>query len=202
GVVDVHGGVHILVNNAGVTVTASFEDHSLEDWEWIMGINFWGVLHGCKLFLPHLKAADEAHIVNLSSLFGLQGMPLQTSYCASKFAVRGLSESLWIELRQHGIGVTSVHPGGVRTSIARSARVVGDEAEQDKSTAIALIDNSRVSPEQCAKMIVGAIKRNKPRLLVAPETHLIESLKRLAPTLPLRLIESGYARGMHRRGGS
>ena len=106
-VVAQHGGVNILVNNAGVTVTAPFEHHSLEDFEWIVGINLWGVIYGCKFFLPYLQKADEAHIVNLSSLFGLLGVPSQTSYCATKFAVHGFSEALWVELRDQNIGVRS-----------------------------------------------------------------------------------------------
>ncbi|MBW2223895.1 MAG: SDR family NAD(P)-dependent oxidoreductase [Deltaproteobacteria bacterium] len=99
-VVDAHGAVHILVNNAGVTVYASFEEHSIEDLEWILGVNLWGVIYGCKFFLPHLKAAGEGHIVNLSSVFGIIAPPLQTSYVATKFAVRGFSESLRAELAE------------------------------------------------------------------------------------------------------
>ena len=118
-VVAAHGRVELLVNNAGVSVTGTFEEQSLDDWRWIVGVNFWGVVHGCKFFLPHLRRAREAHIVNLSSMFGLIGLPTQSSYCATKFAVRGFSEALWAELRGSGIGVTTVHPGGVRTNIAR-----------------------------------------------------------------------------------
>ncbi|MGE3672806.1 MAG: SDR family NAD(P)-dependent oxidoreductase, partial [Polyangiaceae bacterium] len=97
-VVAAHGGVNILINNAGVAATSAFEEQSLSDYEWLVGINFWGVVYGCKLFLPHLKRADEAHIVNISSMFGLTGIPTQTAYCATKFAVRGFTESLWVEL--------------------------------------------------------------------------------------------------------
>jgi short-subunit dehydrogenase len=186
-----HGAVHVLVNNAGVTVTSPFEEHSLEDWEWIVGINFWGVVYGCKFFLPYLKQADEAHIVNLSSLFGLIGVPTQTSYCATKFAVRGLSEALWVELKDLNIGVTSVHPGGVRTNIAKSARSEGAEL---KSRAIDVIDRFSVSPERCARQIVGAIKKNKMRQLVTRETHFVDVAKRLSAVLPQRLLLAGYRR--------
>jgi NAD(P)-dependent dehydrogenase (short-subunit alcohol dehydrogenase family) len=186
-----HGAVHVLVNNAGVTVTSPFEEHSLEDWEWIVGINFWGVVYGCKFFLPYLKQADEAHIVNLSSLFGLIGVPTQTSYCATKFAVRGLSEALWVELKDLNIGVTSVHPGGVRTNIAKSAR---SEGAALKSRAIDVIDRFSVSPERCARQIVGAIKKNKMRQLVTRETHFVDVAKRLSAVLPQRLLLAGYRR--------
>ena len=187
-----HGAVHILVNNAGVTVTSSFEEHSLEDWEWIVGINFWGVIYGCKFFLPYLKQAGEGHIVNLSSLFGLIGVPSQTSYCATKFAVRGFSEALWTELREHNIGVTSVHPGGVRTNIAKSART---EAEELKTQAVKLIaGRASIPPERCAALIIDAIKHDKMRQLVTKETHLIDVLKRFSPALSQRAVLAGYRR--------
>lgn len=187
-----HGAVHILVNNAGVTVTAPFEEHSLDDWEWIVGINFWGVVYGCKFFLPYLKQVDEAHIVNLSSMFGLIGVPTQTSYCATKFAVRGLSEALWVELKDFNIGVTSVHPGGVRTNIAKSARVAG--GDDLKTRAIDVIDRFSVSPKRCARLIVDAIKKNKMRQLVTRETHLVDVAKRFSHVLPQRLLLAGYRR--------
>ena len=186
-----HGAVHVLVNNAGVTVTAPFEEHSLEDWEWIVGINFWGVVYGCKFFLPYLKQADEAHIVNLSSMFGLIGVPTQTSYCATKFAVRGLSEALWVELKDLNIGVTSVHPGGVRTNIAKSAR---SEAIELKSQAIGVIERFSISPDRCARLIVGAIKKNKMRQLVTRESHFVDVAKRFSQVLPQRLLLAGYRR--------
>lgn len=190
-VIEQHGQVNILVNNAGVTVTSPFESHSLEDFEWIVGINFWGVIYGCKFFLPYLQKADEAHIVNLSSLFGLIGVPAQSSYCATKFAVHGFSEALWVELKDQGIGVTSVHPGGVRTDIAKSARTV---SSAQKDMAINVIDRFSVSPEHCAKQIVGAIKKNKMKQFVTRETHLIAMAKRLSPQLPQRIMVGGYRR--------
>jgi NAD(P)-dependent dehydrogenase (short-subunit alcohol dehydrogenase family) len=189
-----YGKVHVLVNNAGVTVTAEFEQHSLDDWEWIVGINFWGVIYGCKFFLPHLKRAEEAHIVNLSSVFGLLGVPSQTSYCATKFAVRGFSEALWIELKQHNIGVTAIHPAGVRTNIVRSARSYDEEL---KNSAIDLIEKNSVTPERCAELIVSAIKKNKMRQLVTRESYVIDWAKRFAPGLPLRILQTGYQRGLH-----
>jgi NAD(P)-dependent dehydrogenase (short-subunit alcohol dehydrogenase family) len=186
-----HGGVNILVNNAGVTVAAPFEQHSLEDFEWIVGINLWGVIYGCKFFLPYLQKAEEAHIVNLSSLFGLLGVPSQTSYCATKFAVHGFSEALWVELRDQGIGVTSVHPGGVRTDIAKSAR---STSSAQMNLAINVIERFSVTPEHCAKLIVSAIKKNKMKQMVTRETHMIFAAKRLAPQLPQRVMVGGYRR--------
>ena len=122
-VLDQHGSVHILVNNAGVAVKLPFEQQDAEDLEWITGINYWGVVHGCRYFLPHLRRADEAHIVNISSSAGLTGMKDQVSYSATKFAVRGLSESLYVELAGTRVGITCVHPGAVATNILESARM-------------------------------------------------------------------------------
>ncbi|MGZ3439041.1 MAG: SDR family NAD(P)-dependent oxidoreductase, partial [Polyangia bacterium] len=122
-----HEHVHILVNNAGVGVSGTLENQSLDDYEWIVGVNFWGVVHGCKFFIPILKRENEGHIVNVSSIFGLIGLPNFGAYCATKFAVRGFSESLRAELRQYNIGVTSVHPGGVKTDIVRNGRVASDD---------------------------------------------------------------------------
>jgi NADP-dependent 3-hydroxy acid dehydrogenase YdfG len=191
-----YGQVNVLVNNAGVTVTAEFDQHTLEDWEWIVGINFWGVLYGCKFFLPYLKQADEAHIVNLSSVFGIIGVPSQTSYCATKFAVRGLSEALWVELKPLNIGVTSVHPAGVRTNIAKSARAAHEDL---KTQAIDIIERYSVTPERCAKLIVSAIKKNKMRQLVTRESYVIDTMKRISPTLPQRILHYGYTRGVLKR---
>lgn len=188
-----YGKVNVLVNNAGVTITADFEEHSLEDWEWIVGINFWGVVYGCKFFLPYLKRADGAHIVNVSSVFGFLGVPGQSSYCATKFAVRGLSEALWVELKDSGIGVTSIHPAGVRTNIAKAART---KEEGKKAEAINVIERYSVPPERCAHLIVEAIKKNKMRQLVARESYLIDLAKRLAPALPQRILLSGRRRGV------
>jgi NAD(P)-dependent dehydrogenase (short-subunit alcohol dehydrogenase family) len=195
-VVAEYGRVEILVNNAGVTVTADFEQHSLEDWEWILGVNLWGVIHGCKFFLPHLKQAGEAHIVNVSSVFGLIGVPGQSSYCATKFAVRGLSEALWAELKSHGIGVTCVHPAGVRTNIVRSARTA-DEA--DKAQAVEFIDSNSITPERCAQRIVRAIRDNRMRLLDSPTAFVIDTIKRVTPVASQRVIEYGYRRARPKR---
>jgi NAD(P)-dependent dehydrogenase (short-subunit alcohol dehydrogenase family) len=190
-VVGFHGRVHIVVNNAGVAVTDSFEQHSLEDWEWVVGVNFWGVIYGCKFFLPYLKQADEAHIVNVSSIFGWTGVPLQSSYSATKFAVRGLTDALWVELREHGIGVTGVYPGGVRTNIARSSRSV-DPA--NKAYAVASIERHSIEPAQAAQRIVAGIKKKEVRVLITRLAYLIQSAERLSPTLSRYLASRLYKR--------
>jgi NAD(P)-dependent dehydrogenase (short-subunit alcohol dehydrogenase family) len=194
-VVEAHGGVNLLVNNAGVTVNASFVEHSLEDFEWLMGINFWGVVYGCKFFLPHLLSAEEGHIVNLSSLFGLLGVPQQSSYCASKFAVRGFTESLRVELSPTKVGVTSVHPGGIATNIAASSRVADNAQTRAAHARVVRGFKKMVSPDVAAARIVSGIERNKPRILITRETHVADIAKRFLPTdLMSQVMVWGYDR--------
>jgi short-subunit dehydrogenase len=177
-VVAEHREVHILVNNAGVSVLKSFEDHTLDDFHWLMGINFWGVVHGCKFFLPELRRSDEAHIVNISSMFGFVGVPGQSSYCASKFALRGFTESLWAELRDSPVGITSIHPGGVSTGIARTVRVGSEEARNQLEESFVRYGHP---PEDVARAILGGIESDKLRVIVGREAFLADWLKRLFP---------------------
>ena len=193
-VLEAHGGVNILVNNAGVSVSATFENQSIEDFEWLMGINFWGVVYGCKLFLPALLAAEEGHIVNISSVFGLVGVPLQSSYCASKFAVRGFSESLRAELGHTRVRVTSVHPGGVATNIAASTRVRGDEADHQRHARIVRSFKKMLPPEKAAARIVAGIERDRPRVLITRETYLLDFAKRAFPDTASALVTWGFNR--------
>jgi len=172
------GGAQILGNNAGVTVDGGFAEQTWDDWDWIMGINLWGVIYGCRAFLPQLLGANEAHIVNLSSMFGLAGFPAQVSYCTTKYAVRGFSEALYQELRYTPVGLTLVHPGGVKTNIVHAARVRHDDAHQ---RFIEYFEKQAMPPEQAAARIVTAIERGTPRLCIAKETYLADWLKRIAP---------------------
>jgi NAD(P)-dependent dehydrogenase (short-subunit alcohol dehydrogenase family) len=189
-----YGSVHILVNNAGVSVSGPFAEQSLEDFEWLMGINFWGVVYGCKFFLPHLLAASEGHVVNVSSLFGLIGVGQQSSYCASKFAVRGFSESLRAELADSRVGLTSVHPGGIATNIAASTRVSGDEKTRARHSRAIERFKQMMPPEKAAEAIIDGIKRNRARVLITRETHVLDFLKRVAPNGSNALLEWGWKR--------
>jgi NAD(P)-dependent dehydrogenase (short-subunit alcohol dehydrogenase family) len=192
-----HGGAHVLVNNAGVSVAATFEEHTLEDFEWLMGINFWGVVYGCKLFLPQLKAKDEAHIVNISSLFGLIGVPMNSAYCASKFAVRGLSETLRAELADTSVGVTCVHPGGIATNIVKSSRFKEPEGLSGLRQKAERAFERMLSPDVVASRIVRAIRRNSARVLVARETHVLDALKRVAPVLTSEVVARRWRSTAH-----
>jgi short-subunit dehydrogenase len=174
-----------VVNNAGVSVLKSFEDHTLDDFQWLVGINFWGVVHGCKFFLPELRKVDEAHIVNVSSMFGFLGVPGQSSYCATKFAVRGFTESLWAELRDSKIGVTSIHPGGIKTGIAAGVRV---DNEASRTALQDNFDRYGHPPEDVARAIVKSIEKRKFRALVGIEAYAFEWMKRLWPVWTHKLI--------------
>ena len=170
------GGAHIVVNNAGVNLTTSFQHGSIEDWEWIVQINLWGVIYGCKLFLPQLLAKDEAHIVNLSSIFGIVGVPSQSAYCATKFAVKGLTETLHIELQDTAVGVTCVHPGAIATNIIGNGRIDASE----KKMASKLIA-AGMKPARAAEHIVDAIKANKPRLVLGGDARFMDRMARAIP---------------------
>ena len=192
-VVAAHGLAQILVNNAGVTIISSFEDQSLDDFEWIVGVNFWGVVYSCKLFLPQLKAAGEGHIVNLSSLFGIIAPPLQTSYAATKFAIRGFSESLRAELADQNIGVTSVHPGTIQTNILRDAKLA-KTSEALRTNTQRLFDRLGTSPDVVATRVVKAIEYNSPRVLITTETHVADALKRFMPATTDGIVARVYKR--------
>ena len=182
-----HGRVDVLVNNAGVAVAAYLEEHTLEDFEWIVGINFWGVVYGCKFFLPHLKRSDAAYIVNLSSMFGLVGIPGQSSYCATKFAVRGFSEALAAELCDTPVRVMSVHPGGINTNIAKTGRY-SDRHQKSYARVVRFFEKRTMKAERCAEIILRGMQQERSRVLVTPEAHLTDAVTRLFPRLPRRWI--------------
>ena len=183
-----YGRVHLLVNNAGVTVTGEFVNQSLEDFRWIFDVNFWGVVYGCKFFIPQLERAGGGTIVNLSSLFGLVGVPMQSSYCSTKFAVRGLSESLSAELADSKIDVISVHPGGISTNIVKNARTRGEEASRMQGHLERLFETKMMPPEDAARRIIRGVKRGWPRLLITKETYVADAIKRVLPAIPPRVV--------------
>jgi NAD(P)-dependent dehydrogenase (short-subunit alcohol dehydrogenase family) len=177
-----HPGVDILVNNAGVALGGTFEVVSEEDFEWLFSINFWGVVRMTRAFLPLLKQSDDARLVNLSSIFGLISPPGQTAYSASKFAVRGFSNSLRHELQDSHVGVTVVHPGGVATSIADNARVPKDMSpEEIARRKVQAKKGLRMPPAEAGEIIVKGIERRSPRVLVGNDAKLLSLVERLAP---------------------
>lgn len=189
-VLENHGKATHLINNAGVGLMGTFEQISLEDFEWLMGINFWGVIYGCKVFLPVLKQQEAAHIINISSVFGLVAPPEQTAYCSSKFAVRGFTESLRHELAETNVCVSSVHPGGIKTNIARNSRIGKDTPEIYKKQGVEFFDKvARTSPEQAAETILQGIKSENPRILIGKDAYAINYISRLFPKKYLKIIE-------------
>ncbi|MEP9361993.1 SDR family NAD(P)-dependent oxidoreductase [Nocardioides sp. CN2-186] len=179
-VVEQFGRVNLVINNAGVALAGNLEDLEYADMDWIMGINFWGVVHGTKEFLPHLIASGDGHLVNLSSLFGLVSMPGQSMYNAAKYAVRGLSEAVREEMlvAGHPVGVTVVHPGGIKTAIARNARY---SAKEDGEESAKFFDKSlaRMSPERAAEIILRGVETDKARVLVGIDAHAVHQMAKL-----------------------
>jgi short-subunit dehydrogenase len=179
-IIEHHGKINILVNNAGITYQKSFATHTIEDWEKITNINWWGVVYGCHYFLDALTAADEAHIVNLSSMNAFVGLPGQTSYCATKAAVKLLSEAMWAEMAKLDIGVTSVHPGAIKTEMIQATLQNSDDVEAAKRN-YELAQRIGVTAEHVAQRIVRAIEKNQLRIRVGKDAVLLDILKRWFP---------------------
>lgn len=180
------GTVNVIINNAGVSLGGTVEDLSYEDFEWLMSINFWGVVYGTKAFLPYLRESGDGHIVNVSSLFGLMSMPTASAYNASKFAVRGFTESLSEELQVEGapVRVTCVHPGGIDTNIASGGRFTPNKAwglNDADQAAQEFKRLARTSPEDAAGQIIKAILEQRRRLLIGTDAKLVDLLQRVMP---------------------
>ena len=197
-----HGRVTHLINNAGVGLFGAFEHISIDDMRWLMGINFWGVVHGCKVFLPTLLAQPEGHMVNISSVFGFIAPEEQSAYCASKFAVRGFTESLRHEYAGTNLHISSVHPGGVLTDIARNSRLGENTPREWKEQGAKFFDRvAKSTPEQAAETIVAGIKKKSPRILIGKDARAISTFSRLFPKNYLRVIErlAGHKMSLRKR---
>jgi NAD(P)-dependent dehydrogenase (short-subunit alcohol dehydrogenase family) len=180
------GHVNLIFNNAGVALSATVPVMSYDSFRWLMDINFWGVVHGTLAFLPHLKESADGHVINISSVFGLLGIPSQSAYNAAKFAVRGFTDALRTELdiEQCGVSATTIHPGGIRTNIARNARFESAEHEPTIDAEQAAVDFeklTRTTPEKAAQLILGAVEKNKRRALIGPDAHLFDAAARISP---------------------
>lgn len=182
-----HGSVNMIFNNAGVALGSTVEGANYEDLEWIMGINFWGVVYGTKEFLPLIKKTGDGHIINTSSLFGLTAQPTQSAYNSSKFAVRGFTESLRQELdiENSGVSALCVHPGGIRTNIANDARMsesIKSLGMNPEKSAKAFNKLLRMPAEDAAQQILDAVLKNKRRLLIGNDAKAIDIMQRILPT--------------------
>src|SRR3984885_11221899 len=180
-----HPGLNIVVNNAGVALLGQFNEIDQTQMDWLMNINFWGVVHSTRAFLPHLAGRSEAHIVNLSSIFGIIAPPGQTAYAAAKFAVRGFSEALRHELQManSSVKLSVVHPGGVATNIVRNSRAgVGVTDNARRAQSIERFDAvAKTTPKAAALRIITGIEKNQPRILIGNDARFMDLLQRFRP---------------------
>jgi short-subunit dehydrogenase len=183
--ISAHPELNMVVNNAGVALLGTFGEIDQAQMDWLMNINFWGVVHATRAFLPHLAQQREAHIVNLSSIFGIVAPPGQTAYAAAKFAVRGFSESLRHELQlaKSPVRLSVVHPGGVATNIARNSRTgVGMTDNTRRAQTIERFDSfARTTPAAAALRIIQGIEKNQPRILIGSDARFMDLLQRFRP---------------------
>ncbi|MBJ6138461.1 SDR family NAD(P)-dependent oxidoreductase [Marinobacter litoralis] len=200
-VVDYHGKVNLIFNNAGVAMGGTVEDTPLEDYEWILNINLWGVIYGTKAFLPYIKSSgEEGHVVNISSVFGLFSQPTQSAYNTSKFAVRGFTESLRQELdmEKGSVSASCVHPGGIKTNIVKNARMnksvesIGKQASaeemRDQFESLFI-----TTSEKAASVILKGVKSNQRRILIGPDAKLLDVMARALPASYQTLVEKSLA---------
>jgi len=203
-VVEEHfGNVNLVINNAGVAVDGRVEDLGYEHMHWLMNINFWGVVHGTKAFLPLLKKAEDGYLVNISSVFGLIGVPGQSIYNASKFAVRGFTESLRQEMLLEGspVRVSCVHPGGVKTAIARNARAIGQGGEliEQHNLGEMFARVAGTTAAGAAAQIIQGIENNNPRILVGKDARMIDWMQRFLPRKYQQLVAKSTSRATKRK---
>ena len=184
------GRADVVINNAGVSLAATVANMTYDDFEWVMGINFWGVVHGTTAFLPHLIERGDGAIVNVSSVFGLFGVPTQAGYNSAKFAVRGFTEALQQEVADTDVVVTRVHPGGVKTGIVRNGRIL--ETFDDDTDPADMADRFEAqvhtTAERAAEIIVAGIEKRKPRILVGPDAVVLDTMVRLFPVRYQKLM--------------
>lgn len=199
-VVKDHGKVNLIFNNAGVALGNTVEDASYEDYEWIMGINLWGVIHGTKAFLPYLKQTGDGHVINVSSIFGLFSQPTQSGYNMTKFAVRGFTESLRqeLDLDNCGVSATCVHPGGIKTNIAKNARMddsvlklTGGKGSTEKMTQ-QFEQMFVTTPGKAAQVILNAVKRDARRVLIGNDAKATDVMQRLLPQVYQKLVTASF----------
>jgi len=187
-----HPGLNILINNAGVALLGQFNEIEQGQMEWLFNINFWGVVHATRAFLPHLASRSEAHIINVSSIYGIIAPPGQTAYSSAKFAVRAFSESLRHELQvaQSPVRLSVVHPGGISTNIVRNMRMgAGVTDDERRVQAIELFNEfAKTTPKDAALRIIKGIEKNQPRILIGGDARFMDLLQRLRPATYWRVM--------------
>lgn len=184
-ILKVHDHVDILINNAGVSVNEIFETLRLDDFHWLMNINFWGTVYGCKFFLPYLRERESSHIVNVLSNFAITGFPGKSTYCASKAALLGFSNALYTELYGSSVGLSIILPGPVSTEIVKAGR---SATEEQRAREINFMKKNSLNPDHVASRIVDAILKNKYRVRIGGIIYLMDYLVRLFPVLTHKII--------------
>lgn len=184
----------VLVNNAGVALgSGTFGDTSLDDFEWLLSINLWGVVRMTKAFLPYMLEHNAGHIANVSSVFGLAGVMHQSAYCTAKFGVRGFTECLRMELMGTKVGTTVIHPGGIKTNIARNARRGGKVTAAMHQQSAQLFDQTvPTTAAEAARQILDCVVNNKPRLVIGKDGRMIDWLTRLMPVGYTKIFKKDY----------
>ena len=185
-----HGGADFVLNNAGVAMAAPVDELGIDDFNWLMDIDFWGVVYGTQAFLPQMQAKNNGRIANISSVFGLFSVPGQAAYNAAKFAVLGFTDAVRHDLADTNIKVTTIHPGGINTNIVRHARMgQGPDAEAEHEEAIARFEKfTMTQPDKAARIILKGVAKGKPRILVGPDAIYMDIIRRLFPSNYLRFI--------------
>jgi NAD(P)-dependent dehydrogenase (short-subunit alcohol dehydrogenase family) len=189
-----HGQINLIFNNAGVALSSTVEGSSLADLEWIVDVNFWGVVHGTQAFLPYLRQSGDGHIINTSSVFGLFSQPGMSGYNATKFAVRGFTESLRqeLDLQKSGVSATCVHPGGIRTDICRSSRIdanmTGFLIHSEQQARADFEKLFITDADQAAKVILNGVRKNKRRVLIGRDAYFLDLLARCLPAAYQALV--------------
>ena len=193
-----HPTLNILINNAGVALLGQFNEIDQAQFEWLMNINFWGVVHGTRAFLPQLSSRPASHIVNISSIFGIIAPPGQTAYCASKFAVRGFSEALRHELKLalSPVKLSVVHPGGIATNIVRNMRTgvaITDNARRVEAIEFFDREFAKTTARSAATAIITGVEKNAPRILIGSDARMLDRLQRILPGTYFRILRRGMA---------
>lgn len=189
-VMDMHGGIHVLINNAGVSLACPFESGSLEDFRWLMATNFWGVVHSCHVFLPHMRQQHAAQIVHISSLFSLLGFSTKSAYCASKFALRGFEKALALELQGSGVRFTTVYPGAVDTGFIERGRSWNSKM---RAAEVRFVRKRAIPMERLVRRIIHGIERRRRRVFVGWEPRAVMWAVRCLPASWIsRLAARGF----------
>jgi short-subunit dehydrogenase len=189
----VHSSIDVIVNNAGMTLQKSAENHCIDDWQRVFGLNFWSAVLMCRALLPLLRQQKTAHIVNLSSMAAFYGLPSQCSYSSSKAAVQAYSESLRAELSGEGIGVSCIYPGAIQTNMIMATLSESDDLEQAQKN-LALAQRFGISPDKAAKKILRGIRRNSPCVTIGADAKLFKFISRTFPGLTAMLLARTYSR--------